>query len=505
MGQCSRLQTGGDGVTVQANLIGDGAADNSDLLRQAQLAALDRQERVVVGPGKFRFTKPVPILVPTEGEGLAGKYANESGAVPSGWNDVTGRWDNSLLPTMGTQFILDPPDPINLAEPFFQVHLGSGVLGIMFIEALQDPFATSPLPHPPVIGPRSNYKQTQGYRPVDVVLRDLWFVNNYHAIKGHGFRRHHISNIYGNPLAVGIELDDVDDLGELENVHFHSGLWKETQYDSSQSMLKWISANRIAFGLGQVDDLHASNLFVHGAKYGVRCFPGGGGSGPYGKLANVTLEMCRECIRIDDTTGGGGALSFSNFEFIVGTAAGAPTDDETGISVRYIRHGPVKFSNGVIRVARGHGVDFAPLVGGGPNAAFELEGVDVYDFGLGSTPGKAGIYINTRAIGVFPRVLVRGGMIRGGSPNAAYGILYDGNARAEFSGGEISQAGSAGFYAPGSVDFRLRGKRIFFCGKAIQIINADRFVVTDNLITDNTYLSSWFGVNGVVANNNPPF
>lgn len=491
---------------INANLIDGGIADNSDLLWQAQLAAYNKQEKVIVGPGLFRFTKPVTILVPTVGEGLAGKYVSAADAVLSGWNDVTGQFDPNLLPPMGTQFVLDLPAPVNLAEPFFQVHPGSSLIGLMFIDARQDPFAAVPVAYPPVIGPRSNYKQTQGFRPADLVLRDLWFVNNYFAIQGSGFRRHHISNIYGNPLAIGILLDDVDDLGEVENVHFHSGLWKETQWDTDQKMLKWISSNRIGLNLGQVDDLHLNNFFTHGAKYGVRCFPGANGSGPYGKLGNFTLEMCQEAVRIEGTTGGGGALCFSNFEIIVGTAFGVPSDDETGINVLWIDNCPVKFCNGVIRGARGDGVRLVPAVGGGPNAALTLSTVDVYDFGQGGTPGKVGIYVNTRNVGVFHQLLIQGCTVRGGHPNAHYGILLDGNAHMGVSGCVISEVGVCGFKSlAGSMDFILANTRLYFCNKAIEVESADRFVVANNLIMDNNLGSTWSGVNGLVINSNPSF
>lgn len=118
-----------------------------------------------------------------------------------------------------------------------------------------------------VIWPNSDRPQPYPWTIADesgpagnVSIINVGLLNSYLGMKLGG--RHFVSGVYGQPLYLGISVDNCMDIGRIENVHF----WPFTS--DSPAIRKWQRENAVAFEFGRSDWQYMTNCFCIGYKIG---------------------------------------------------------------------------------------------------------------------------------------------------------------------------------------------------------------------------------------------
>src|SRR6185437_11892066 len=156
------------------------------------------------------------VLVPGGNYLFAGHLNIPDGVVLEGdWKSVpahTGIRDPGLpKPTDGgTTFLVSENVDNESGSPFITLHNNSTLKGVVLYYPKQDP-AEVPRPYPWSIAMR-------GKNPA---VLDVELLNSYNGIDASHNERHLIRNVHGQPLRRGIYVDEVYDVGRIENVHFN--------------------------------------------------------------------------------------------------------------------------------------------------------------------------------------------------------------------------------------------------------------------------------------------
>jgi hypothetical protein len=129
-------------------------------------------------------------------------------------------------------------------EPFLSLTTNSAVKGMVIDYPDQDPKGT-PVPYPWAIALR-------GKNPA---VLDMELLNPYQGIDATASERHNIRNVHGQPLRRGILVDQVYDIGRIENVHFNP--W----WSISEAVIQFMVTQGEAFILGKTDWEYMVNCF----------------------------------------------------------------------------------------------------------------------------------------------------------------------------------------------------------------------------------------------------
>jgi hypothetical protein len=89
--------------------------------------------------------------------------------------------------------------------------------------------------------------------------------------------RHLIRNVSGQPLRRGVLVDEIYDIGRIENVHFNP--W----WSDNAALLAWQQSHGEAFIFGRSDWQYVHNTFCYGYRVGYKCteFKSGPGNGNF--------------------------------------------------------------------------------------------------------------------------------------------------------------------------------------------------------------------------------
>lgn len=285
---------------------GDGADDQTTAFQNALDAAQKLGGATVYArPGRylFRGNLKIPSAVT-----LAGSF--HSVPAHNGIRDAglpkPGEDGTTLMPTAGRG--------AETGDPFLSLTTNSVVQGLVIYYPDQDPKAT-PVPYPWAIAMR-------GKNPA---VLDVELLNPYQGIDATNNERHNIRNIAGQPLRRGILIDQIYDVGRIENVHFNP--W----WSVSDPVIKLMVTEGEAFILGKTDWEYMLDCFsiIYHTGYRFTQFAHGPG--------NVILTQCGHdiapyCVRVEYSQGHAG-IAFSNSQFM-----GA-------VEVLETNAGPVKFNN----------------------------------------------------------------------------------------------------------------------------------------------------------------
>lgn len=180
--------------------VGDGTTDNTAAFAAA-IAALNTGGAVLVPSGQFSFDGSIEL--PT-GTALVGTYHS----VPS--HDL--RATNGTVILDGSQLWPRGGAGNSSGTPFVTVGGNAAIKGLMIYYPAQDPHKT-PVPYPWSICLKSG---TNNAAVIDVEL-----LNSYLGILASGAARHYIARVQGQPVLIGISIDETYDIGRVENVHFN--------------------------------------------------------------------------------------------------------------------------------------------------------------------------------------------------------------------------------------------------------------------------------------------
>ena len=229
---------------------GDNATDNTVAFHAALEACGagcstptgDCGGQVYVPPGLFRFKGNMTV---PSGCDLQGSYS----MVPS--HDLrhkSERVDDGsvLIPTAGRGV----PCDIDCTASFIRLAADAAVRGLVIWHDEQERVAL-PVPYPWAI-----FMSDVNTEVSDVELLGAW--NGVAAVQAH---RHIIARVEGQPINIGVFVDETYDIGRIEDVHFNP--W----YSSSHPLVWWQATFGRAFVFGRSDWEYVLNTFAFG--YGI--------------------------------------------------------------------------------------------------------------------------------------------------------------------------------------------------------------------------------------------
>lgn len=127
-----------------------------------------------------------------------------------------------------------------------------------------------------------------------VVLRDLMLVNPYLGIYENYGGQWEIENVYGQPISIGLKMDQVHDVSVVRNVHWWS-FWQNPSAGISQ----YIQAHGIGFQIEDVDQVLMSDVFAYGMNRMFDFENLDGHGTPWISISNVLGDVCNQCVFIN--------------------------------------------------------------------------------------------------------------------------------------------------------------------------------------------------------------
>ncbi len=198
---------------------------------------------------------------------------------------------------------------------------GSGIDGMMFF------YPNQTVTNPPVKYPWTiaiGINPGAEYSAYDVTIQNINLGNAYQGIDfaSQVSSRHIISNIYGQPLYRGIQIDKCYDFCEMHNTHF------DPFWSVDPALTAFTQQYGIAYDFYRADGEIMSDINAHGYDIGIRFQhePGQITYGTYASITNLDFDGCNIGIDAIDTASTG--LNISNYGFASGPADGP---DQIGV------------------------------------------------------------------------------------------------------------------------------------------------------------------------------
>ncbi len=268
--------------------LGDGKADDTGAFQKALDAAAKAGGAVVYAPrGNYRFTGSlnVPPAVTLKGvwESVPAHNGVRDAGLPTPTDD-------------GTTFLVTGHAATEDGPPFITLNHNSTLKGVVIYYPDQDP-AKEPKPYPWAIAMR-------GKNPAVLAVELL---NPYNGIDATKNERHLIRDVHGQPLRRGVLVDEIYDIGRIENVHFNP--WWSLQ----PKLKEWQQAHGEAFIFGRSDWQYVFNTFCFGYSVGYRFIQTETGV-CNGNFLGIGADDCSTAVQVDQSAPYG--LLISNGEFV---------------------------------------------------------------------------------------------------------------------------------------------------------------------------------------------
>ena len=222
--------------------------------------------------------------------------------VASGPPDYT-KGGTPIAPLNGTTLILIGGAGVSTGS-VFALNENAGIQGFTLYWPGNPATASTPTAYPWAI-----VTSTTG---VNQTIRDMTLANPYQGIMV-PIGRSLIENVFGQPIATGIFVDNSQDITRFRNIH----LWPATGYPSN--LATWILANGVAFKFGRSDEQFCEGLFCYGYNVGYQFISTSNGT-TYGHFGGCSADWCN--IDIDCQATGYQGVNFIGGGF-VGSGTGA--------------------------------------------------------------------------------------------------------------------------------------------------------------------------------------
>jgi hypothetical protein len=220
----------------------------------------------------------------------------------------------------GTTFLVTEGAGREEGAPFVTLNTNSTLRGVVLYYPLQHE-ETAPDPYPWAIAMR-------GKNPA---VLDVELLNPYNGIDATRNERHMIRNVSGQPIYRGVWVDQIYDVGRIENVHFNP--W----WSSKPGLFQWQMQHGEAFVFGRTDWQYVLNTFCFGYNVGYRFAPTAAGS-CNGNFLGIGADDCYTSLVVDQSAPYG--LLITNGEFV---SFHGP--DPTMVAVAPTHTGSVRFVN----------------------------------------------------------------------------------------------------------------------------------------------------------------
>ncbi len=290
----------------------DGSADCTAAFQRALDAASAANGGIVEAPtGRYRFdgTLTVPPNVT-----LRGTFTYS----PS----HTGLRDKGApLPVYGS--VLEPRCGAGSEEgaPFVTLQDNATLQGFSVHYTEQKTDAPEPMPYPYAVAMRGN----------NPAITDVELLNPYNGIDASKNQRALIRNIHGQPIHIGLYVNEIYDIGRIENVHWNP--W----WTMGTPVYKWQSEHGTGFLFGRTDWHYVINTFCFGYDVGYKFIKTKEGV-CNGNFLGIGADDCRTSLVAEDTAPMG--VLITNGEFV---SFRAP--DPTMIRVEKTHEGTIRFVN----------------------------------------------------------------------------------------------------------------------------------------------------------------
>lgn len=217
----------------------DGTTDDTAAFQAAIHKAREQQTYKVYVPGGhylLNSTLHVPPYVVLEG-------VNEYPFSAFAGGTVLRTTANKHQPDAAPFIFLEGPD--------------SGVTGMTIVYPDQDPSGSTPAKYPPCIRGSGNNLAVR-----NVLLGNPWIGIDFET---NSCPRHLIENVYGQPIAIGIAVDQVYDIGRIRHVHFWP-FWAP----AFSNFTNWINRNGVTFRIRRSDWEVVEDVFSWGYNIGIQ-------------------------------------------------------------------------------------------------------------------------------------------------------------------------------------------------------------------------------------------
>jgi len=285
---------------------GDGKSDNTAAFQKALDAAHAQGGGTVFAPaGQYLFKGHLTIPEFTTLRGIF--------AAPPAFVRTQG---TVLLPTEGRGNADGPP---------FLTLTGNtpALQGLAVFYPEQDENAAAPTPYPWTVAHGGGDNLT---------VLDVALTNPYQGLRLGGAGRHYVARVYGQPLAVGLFVDQCYDVGRIENIHFWP-FWTQ-----KPAMMAWVNAHGVGLRFGRTDWEYVLNTFVLGYGIGYHFVETKDGA-CNGNFVGIGSDASGDALVVEQTQGRCGLL-ITNGEFV-----GDARPDSQGMIVRATNAGPVTLQN----------------------------------------------------------------------------------------------------------------------------------------------------------------
>jgi len=225
------------------------------------------------------------------------------------------------LPLFGS--VLEPYAGRGSAEgpAFIRLESNAALQGVTIHYPAQDPHAEAPVPYPWAV-------QMRGNNPA---IMDVQLLNPYNGIDAKKNQRALIRNVHGQPIHIGLVVDEIYDIGRIENVHWNP--W----WSLGTPIFDWQMEHGVGFIFARTDWHYVLNTFCFGYNVGY-LFTNSEHGAANGNFLGIGADNCNTAVLIEETAPMG--ILITNGEFV-----SFEGPDPTMVRVLPSHTGTVRFAN----------------------------------------------------------------------------------------------------------------------------------------------------------------
>lgn len=291
---------------------GDGVFDNTAAFQKAlDTAGAASGGTVTVPTGRFRFNGPLSIPANVA---LRGTFAYAP--AHAGIRD-----NNNEKPVFGSVLEVGTGAGSEEGAPFILLNANAVLQGFTVYYPDQNPKADAPTPYPYAVAMRGN----------NPAIIDVELLNPFNGIDASKNQRALVRNVHGQPIHIGIWVDDICDIGRIENVHWNP--W----WTMNTPVYRWQTEHGIGFLFGRTDWHYVVNTFCFGYNVGYKFMKTKNGA-TNGNFLGIGADDCMTSLEVEESAPYG--ILITNGEFV---SFHGP--DPTMIRVGKDHTGTVRFSN----------------------------------------------------------------------------------------------------------------------------------------------------------------
>jgi hypothetical protein len=220
----------------------------------------------------------------------------------------------------GTTFLVTENEGNENGVPFITMHDNSTLKGVVIF-----------YPNQRVDGEPKPYPWAIAMRGKNPAVLGVELLNPYNGIDASDNERHLIRNVQGQPLRRGIFVDQIYDIGRIEDVHFNP--WWSVQ----PQLFHWQEEHGEAFIFARSDWQYVFNTFCYGYNVGYKFIKSKSGV-CNGNFLGIGADDCFTSVEVENSAAFG--LLISNGEF---TSFHGP--DPTMVLIGGDNSGSVRFEN----------------------------------------------------------------------------------------------------------------------------------------------------------------